>query len=340
MAISLYIALKNIHGGAGVVIRGRRQAPAAASTLSMRKYLYYNDGYTVGSAYAEGCWVAVQCPDADDIRFLTATLGVPPSFIEDLGDADELPRIETDDGWLLAILRVPVPGEEEEAPLMTVPLGVMAKGARVATLCYHDSGMEEAIIRLSARRNVNIRNHLDLILRIADSSTDRYLRYLRHINSELEASERKLQRSIRNEDLLQLRRMQRTLVYFNMAVKGNQMMTERLGTLYQESDSLDAGLLEDVGIDLRQAFNTVNVYTEILGGTMDSYTSIISNNLNIIMKRMTGFSIALMIPTGIASFYGMNVVNHIENSGISFGLIVVLSILASCLAILWFRKIK
>ena len=73
---------------------------------------------------------------------------------------------------------------------------------------------------------------------------------------------------------------------------------------------------------------------------MDSYTSIISNNLNIIMKRMTGFSIALMIPTGIASFYGMNVVNHIENSGIAFGLIVALSILASCLAILWFRKIK
>lgn len=306
----------------------------------MRKYLYNGDSFIEKSTYQPGYWVCVECPDDSDNRFLTDTLHVPQSFLDDLSDADELPRIETEDGWLLAILRIPIENPEGGAPFITVPMGVMSKQGVMVSVCYHASDMQQLIEKVSQRKNVNIRNHIDLILRIVYASTDRYLKDLQCINYELENSEHKLQKSILNEDLLQLRNLQKTLVYFNVAVKGNQMMTERLGTLYQQTDGLDIELLEDVKIELKQAFNTINVYTEILNGTMDSYTSIISNNLNVIMKRMTSFSIALMIPTGIASFYGMNLVNHIENSAYAFWIIVGASIVLSVLSIVWFRKIK
>lgn len=145
-------------------------------------------------------------------------------------------------------------------------------------------------------------------------ATDWFLKYLRQINSEVESDEKELRKSITNADLIQLRDLQKTLVYFNTSIRGNQVMTDRLSSLYQEKELLDVDLLEDLVIELKQAFNTVSVYTEILNATMDSYSSIISNNLNVIMKRKTSFSIALMIPTLVASFYGMNVINHAENS--------------------------
>lgn len=134
--------------------------------------------------------------------------------------------------------------------------------------------------------------------------------------------------------------LQKSLVYFNTSIRGNEVMIGKLQNIFSEKDYQNTELTEDVLIELKQAHNQVNIYSDILTGTMDAFASIISNNVNTIMKRMTSLSIVLMVPTLIASFYGMNVDIHLDEFPHAFMLIVCLSILLSALAFLIFRKIK
>ena len=135
-------------------------------------------------------------------------------------------------------------------------------------------------------------------------------------------------------------KLQKTLVYFNTSIRGNEVMIGRLKNIFQDTNYLDLELLEDVVIELKQAYNTVNIYSDILTGTMDAFASIISNNVNAIMKRMTSLSITLMIPTLIASFYGMNVDIHLESFPHAFIFIILLSAILSGVTFVWFRRIK
>ena len=195
-------------------------------------------------------------------------------------------------------------------------------------------------IELRRRKGIAVNNKLTLILRIIYSSAVWFLKYLKQINNDVTTAEKELEKSIRNEDLLQLMKLQKTLVYFNTSIRGNEVMIGRLKNIFQDTDYLDLELLEDVVIELKQAYNTVNIYSDILTGTMDAFASIISNNVNAIMKRMTSLSITLMIPTLIASFYGMNVDIHLDGFPHAFVFIILLSAILSAVTFIWFRKIK
>ena len=153
-------------------------------------------------------------------------------------------------------------------------------------------------------------------------------------------AEKELEKSIRNEDLLRLMRLEKSMVYFNTSIRGNEVMLTKLQSIFQGPDYVDKELLEDVETELRQAHITVNIYSDILTGTMNAFASIITNNVNTIMKRMTSISIILMVPTLIASFYGMNVKSHVENLPYGFYYIVILSVLISAAAFVIFRKIR
>ena len=149
-----------------------------------------------------------------------------------------------------------------------------------------------------------------------------------------------MEKSIRNEDLLALMKLEKSMVFFNTSIRGNEVMLAKLQNIFQEPQYIDKDLVEDVEIELKQAHNTVNIYSDILTGTMDAFASIISNNVNTIMKRMTSLSIILMVPTLIASFYGMNVPIYMEDMPHGFVVIILLSILLSATAFFIFRKIK
>ena len=306
----------------------------------MRRYIDCDNNFNQISQQKPYCWIDIPDPDQDDCRFLTEQMSMPQDFLEDIADRDELPRIETSGDWLLVIVRIPVRDSGDGTPFSTAPLGLVIHKNTMVSIHYNEYSFIDDTLLILRRKGIKIRNHIDLALHIIFSSTDWFLKYLRQINFSVETAEKKLGSSIENSDLIQLRDIQKTLVYFNTAIRGNQVMTDRLKSLYQEKDSLDVELLEDLVIELKQAFNTVNVYTEILNATMDSYTSIISNNLNVIMKRMTSFSIALMIPTLIASFYGMNVRNGSESAPLAFIAIISVSILMSVACLAWFRKIR
>lgn len=145
------------------------------------------------------------------------------------------------------------------------------------------------------RKSINIPNKYELILRIIYSSAVWFLKYLKQINNEVSMAEKELEQSIRNEDLLRLMNLQKTLVYFNTSIRGNEVMVGKLQNIFNEKDYQNPELTDDVLIELKQAHNMVNIYSDILTGTMDAFASIISNNVNTIMKRMTSLSIILMV---------------------------------------------
>ena len=307
----------------------------------MRTYLYCEAGFVAKAQWLPNSWVNVVCPNNDDFEFLTQTLNVPESFLNDIADTDERPRTDTEGNWLLTILRIPVQiAQNSTLPFSTVPIGIITNNEIIVSVCYHNTDLLPDFIEHTRRKGIVVRNKLDLILRIIYSSAVWFLKYLKQINIDISAAEKELERSIRNEDLLRLMRLQKTLVYFNTSIRGNEVMIGKLRTIFQDTDYLDTELVEDVIIELKQALNTVNIYSDILTGTMDAFASIISNNVNTIMKRMTSLSIVLMLPTLIASFYGMNVDIHLEEVPFAFSLIVLFSIGLSTLAFVIFRKIK
>ena len=306
----------------------------------MRKYLACEDGFIEKTEWQPNCWVNVECPDNEDFRFLEESLRVPASFLNDIADADERPRTDSEGNWLLTILRIPIPVQESKVPYITVPIGIITNNEIIVSICYHATEMIPDFIQHTRRKHINVPNKYELILRLIYSSAVWFLKYLKQMYNEVNNAEKELERSIRNEDLLRMMNLQKSMVYFNTSIRGNEVMIGKLQNIFSEKDYQNKDLTDDVLIELKQAHNMVNIYSDILTGTMDAFASIISNNVNTIMKRMTSISIILMVPTLIASFYGMNVNIHIENLPHAFTLIVCLSLLLSALAFIVFRRIK
>lgn len=305
----------------------------------MRTYLSLEAGMSQLDEFAPKCWVNVEFPDDDDLSFLTEELGVPSEFLSDIADVDERPRTEREDDWQFTVLRIPLESNIQGLPYMTVPFGIITGPLATITVCYRRSQLLPDFISHIRRKNISIASQPDFITRIIYSSAVWFLKYLKLIYLEVTRAEKELEESVRNEDLMRIMRLQKALVYFSTSIRGNEAVLGRLRTATRVGD-IDPDLVEDVGIELRQAYNTTNIYTDICNSTMDALGSIISNNVNTIMKRMTSFQIVLTIPTMIASFYGMNVDVLIGNWRFSFVFIILVSLLLSATAFVLFQRIK
>ena len=304
------------------------------------RHFYCNDnGYVESDEWLPDCWVNIVSPSEDDIRFITETLSVPAEFLDDLDDIDERPRIEEAGGYLLTILRVPVRDTSGAMPYTTVPIGIITGENIIITIGYHHTEIIPDFIEHTRRRGIAINCREDFILRILFSATYWYLRYLKSMSLDVTLAERKLEKSVRNNDLISLMKLQKSLVYFNTSLHGNESLLDRLRHVF--GDQYDSDLFEDLEIEIRQADNTVTVYSEILSGTLDAFASVISNNVNQIMKRMTSISIILMVPTLIASFYGMNVLDiAFANIPGAFLIVVCGAFLLAIATYLLLRKIR
>ena len=306
----------------------------------MRQFLYCEAGYVEKNQWLPNSWVNVECPTPEDLQFLMDRFNVPESFLSDIADTDERPRIEYEGNWLLTILRIPLQNQDHDIPFNTVPIGIITNNEIIVSVCYHKTDLIPDFIRYTQRKELQIKNKYELILRLIHSSAVWFLKYLKQINYAVTEAEKALEKSIRNEDLLALMKLEKSMVFFNTSIRGNEVMLAKLQNIFQEPEYIDKDLVEDVEIELKQAHNTVNIYSDILTGTMDAFASIISNNVNTIMKRMTSLSIILMVPTLIASFYVMNVPIYMEDMPHGFVVIILLSILLSATAFFIFRKIK
>jgi magnesium transporter len=287
-------------------------------------------------------WINVINPDEKEVSILIKEFGIPDDVILDILDVDERPRLEFDDDWSLLILRIPVQTPDNGVPFITLPLAVFVTADRVMTICSTENEVLPAEQpSLYRGQHKLIKDLTNFILNLFLRSANIYLKYLKQINQQSTQIEKELERSIRNEELHHLLNMEKSLVYFVTSLKGNEILlskfkNSRLSVLNETNEDL----LEDAIIETKQAVDTVQIYSDIQSGMMDTFASVISNNLNVVMKQLTSFSIILMIPTLIASIYGMNVKNGIENSNLAFVGILAFSALAAFSGVYFFRKKK
>jgi len=283
------------------------------------------------------CWIQVTCPTEEDEKFLEQEYKIPDYFLSDISDTDERARYEYDDGWMLIILRIPYVKEvRSRTPYTTVPLGIIHKRDVTITVCNFETNMMIDFVSYHQKRAVGFTDYVDFIFRIFLSSAVWYLKRLKQINSLIDKAKRNLDKEVNNESLIGLSRLQDSLTYFNTSIRGNETLLQKLKFKLQV-DELDADLIEDVNIEMTQARETTDIYSNILESTMDTYSSIINNNMNTVMRTLTSVNIILMIPTLVASLFGMNVKNGMENTPWGFAFAIILSVTVSALVLLLFR---
>ncbi len=287
-----------------------------------------------------GCWINVSDPSDDEISKLIDDLGIPSDIIHDILDVDERPRVEYDDDWSLIIFRIPISNPTNGVPFYTVPLGIFMASEFTVTLCAEFNEVlpfEQPSLYRNNRQYTD--DVLNFTLRLYLRSATTYLRYLKQINQQTALIEQDLEKSIRNKELNNLLKMEKCLVFFITSLKANELVLAKLRNLKRNTlTEINEDLMEDALIENKQALDMAQIYSDIQSGMMDAFASVISNNLNVVMKTLTVISIILMIPTLIASLYGMNVPNYFESAKWAFPGIIGFSGLMSIFGVLIFRK--
>ena len=304
----------------------------------MKAFYKNNNGLISIKDWQPNCWINIENPTEDEKNYLLNELQIPQAFFNDINDIDERPRIEIENDWHLIIFRIPVVSENVKIPFYTIPVGIVFKDEICVSISFHKNEVLSDFVNYTQRKKTDVRDNFDLTLKLLLSSSVWYLKYLKQVNQKIKLAEDNLEKSIKNEELQALLQIEKSLVFFMTSLKGNSIVLHRIKNM--KNINLDAELLEDVDIELRQALEMTNIYSDILTGTMDAYASVISNNMNDIMKKMTSISIILMIPTVIASFYGMNVPNSLQENPFGLPIIIAVSILFSSLGVFLFMKRK
>lgn len=295
----------------------------------MKTYWNFNGNLNAISEWQPNCWIQVTCPTEQDQQELQERFQIPDYFLSDIADTDERARYEYDDGWMLIILRIPYVKEvRSRTPYTTVPLGIIHKRDVTITVCNFETNMMIDFVSYQQKRGEGFTDYVDMIFRLFLSSAVWYLKRLKQINALIEKSKKNLDKEVNNESLIGLSRLQDSLTYFVTSIRGNENLLAKLKFKLQV-DELDADLIEDVNIEMSQARETTSIYSDILESTMYTYSSIINNNMNTVMRTLTSVSIIMMLPTLVSSLFGMNLINGMEDSPLGFPLALLISVIVS-----------
>jgi len=297
-----------------------------------------NEKFVESDTVCPGCWVDARNISESDIARLKTEYGIEQEILDDILDADEQSRIQQEEGYTAIIIRVPVLDLTLNVAYYTVPLGIILFTDKIVTICQRSSDAIEDIARNRVRGFV-MRNRSAFVLHILERSAFTYLKALKELNRNATRIEITLQKSVENNELIQLLYLQKSLVYFATSLKSNGILLEKMQkspvlNFREEEDEL----LEDVIIDNVQALEMANIYSSIMTGTMDAFASVISNNLNIVMTRLAIINIVLMIPTLIYSFYGMNVKLPFMESQLAVLGVILISVIATFVGVLMLNK--
>jgi len=301
-------------------------------------YLSTDHGLETLAQPTAGCWVNVVAPSAEEVAELQAVLRVPQDFITYPLDVGEMARTERGNGATLMVLRVPhYQGQTADIPYTTVPIGILLTESYISTVCKTETDVIQALVAGRARGlQTGKRNRLTLQLLLLTAS--QFLAYLREINRSVDRLEDQLQLSLRNREVLELLKFQKSLTFFATGLTSNMLMLQhlqkrRLFELFAE----DQDLLDDVLTEVQQAIGMTNISSNILSQMMDAFASIISNNLNVVMKFLASVTIILSLPTMRASFYGMNVKLPLGGHAMAFVFIGIASvtIMMGTLLVFW-----
>ncbi len=285
-------------------------------------YKHSESGLNIINEPTEGSWISLIDPTSAEVSQIQA-LGIPQDYLTYPLDLDERSRTERENGELLIIFRIPFyQGAASDVPFTTIPLGIILTERYLITVCRQDNDILQDFASGKVRGlSTGKRNRF--LLRLLLNTAQKYLFYLREINKRVDALEDQLQKSTRNREVLELLKYEKSLTFFTTALKGNELLMERLqrSQIFKAYPD-DEDLLDDVLTENQQAIEMVNISNNILSSMMDAFASIISNNLNRVMKFLASITIIMSIPTIIASFYGMNVRIPFEESSLAFFIVV------------------
>ncbi|MEM6965756.1 MAG: magnesium transporter CorA family protein [Bacteroidota bacterium] len=317
------------------------QAPS-----SMVKYYLKNNGRLEELETPQpGSWVNITPPfDQEELASIAKQFEVPLDFFTDSLDVDERSRYEREDDVRVILVNTPLLNEinsENEAIYITVPIGIILTIDHMITISPYENPILMGFIE-GRVKNFNPSNEKLFVLQLLEQNVFRFLNCLKKLNLKRNLIEKELYDSSQNKQLRQLLSIEKSLVFFVNSLSSNELLKmkmKRSDFLGIRSDEDLTDLFEDIIIDNSQALEMSNVYTNILNGTMEAYASIISNNLNQVIQRLTLVTIILMLPTLIASLYGMNV-KHLpfDESPYAFFFILAISIFVSLMMAWWFRR--
>ena len=293
----------------------------------------------------EGCWIALTNPTATEIFEISEQFGIEVDDLRAPLDEEERSRIEVEDNYTLILADVPAIEERNEKDwYVTIPLGIIVTQKMIFTVCLEDTQVLTRVYGRQGKKPFYLYENQNLFCRILYRNASMYLRYLRIIDKKSEQIEEKLHLSTRNQELMELLELEKSLVYFTTSLRSNEMVLEKL--LKVESIKKypeDTELLEDVIIENKQAIEMANIYSGILSSMMGTFASVISNNLNIVMKVLAVITIVMSIPTIVFSAYGMN----LSAAGMPFSrtpwgflIVIILSVVASIIAAIFLSRKK
>lgn len=302
-----------------------------------------NNVFSEISEFEKGSWINLVNPSDEEIKRVCENLKIQDDFIRAALDNEEKARIdiEEDDETILFIVDVPIieKTKDENDIYTTMPLGmIVVRDDYFITVSLNKNKVIQSFEK-SRIKNFQTYKKSRFIFQILYMNASFFLRYLKQINKETEIAEYILKNSMKNKELLKLLSLEKGLVYFTTSLKSNELVMEKtmrgkIIKLYED----DEEILEDAIIENKQAIEMAKIYSDILNGTMDAYASIISNNLNGVMKFLTSITIVLAVPTMISSFWGMNVGLPLQNSPYGFIIMIIISIILTLLVTWWLKR--
>jgi len=291
------------------------------------------------------CWINISTPFShEELSDVATQFDIPLDFLTDSLDVDERSRYEREENVRLIVVNTPILNNidtENEPIYVTVPIGIILTPDATIPITSHKNPVLQLFLD-SKIKNFDPAREALFVLQILEQNVYRFLNCLKKLNLKRNLIEKELYDSSRNKELKQLLSIEKSLVYFVNSLSSNELLKmkmKRSDFLSIRSDEDQTDLFEDIIIDNSQALEMANVYTNILNGTMEAYASIISNNLNVVIQRLTLITIILMVPTLVASLYGMNLkALPFQDDPNAFGYILIFSVAISLILGLWFRR--
>jgi len=289
----------------------------------MTIYKWENGGLRETPEFAPSCWINLVEPTTTELEAVRSHTNVPRDFLTDPLDADERPRFDYEDEATLLLVQVPCPYQEDTvAPYRTVPLGIILIGETVITVCSAQTPVTTAFLD-QIRRVCPPADKYRFAFRLLWHGGVLFLRYIHDIHQRTNALEDELHESISNEVLLKLLTIEKTFVYFTTSLKADTIALARANTSRQlRLSEDDSDQLEDAMVEYQQALETAQIHANILNGTLDTFASLINNNMNVVMKYLTAATIFLAVPTLVASIYGMNIGLPFQSNGHAFAIVM------------------
>lgn len=292
--------------------------------------------------YKRGNWIDMINPTESEIFEVCRNLNIEQEFIKYSLDYEEKARIdlEEDDGTILFIIDVPIIEKENDVEIYTtMPVGVIfVRDEYVITVSLKENDIIKKMERIVGKKVITYKKS-QFLFQLFYENSSAFLKLLKEINKKTEHIERTLKKDLKNEDLLKMLNLEKALVYITTSLKSDEVVMEKtlrgkIIKLYEE----DEDLLEDAIVENKQAIEMSKIYSDILNETMDMYASIISNNINDIMKFLTSITIILAIPTLVASLWGMNVPVPFQNYQYGFPVLLAVSFVVTLTVMIWLKK--